>query len=123
MKIIILITLFLIQFTGYGQINPFIIGVPNRSKLPGYEAQDKYDTVKIRILYDRGDSTPGCKDGYVVRRWYVFFPGFFFGGCIDCPPSSPNRWFDTEELLEKSKFGRSYNTIDKRKVWQYRYNE
>lgn len=101
---------------GYGQTFPEV----NRHQwplTPGYEAQDKYDTVKIRMLVDLGGNVPAHINGYVVRRWYVYYPGVDPGSCYGCPPPPPDKWVDTEDLLGDNKF----NTVDKRKIWQYKY--
>jgi hypothetical protein len=85
--------------------------------MPGYEAQKKWDTVKVRILIDNGGSTPTQINGYVVRQWYIYYAGIDPGACANCPPLPADKWVDTEDLLENNKF----NSIDTRKVWQYKY--
>lgn len=78
------------------------------------------------MLYDNGAILPCQKDGYVVRRWYVYYDPYH-GDCMNCGPMPPDKWIDTEELLEKyyyldgSKY--RYNTVDNTKVWQYKYNQ
>lgn len=91
----------------------------------GYVGTDKYDTVRIRILYDIGGDIPIQKNGYVVRRWYVYHNPYR-GDCMDCGPDPSDKWIDTEELLEKVEYlsGRIvYNTVHNTKVWQYKYNQ
>jgi hypothetical protein len=112
----------LVGSVSYGQI-PFT-GTISMSQA-GYVGTDKYDTVRVRILYDIGGPVPAQKDGYVVRRWNEYHDPYH-GDCMNCGPLPPAKWVDTEELLEKYYYGNGkfrYNSIDMTKVWQYKYNQ
>lgn len=117
---IVILSLILIAVAGNGQTITGILTTQDGHRwpfTPGYEAQQKFDTVKIRMLFDIGGAVPAQINGYIVRQWYTYYPGVDPGGCADCPKPLPSRWFDTNDLLEKNKF----NSVDKRKVWQYKY--
>lgn len=101
----------------YGQVTTGHLVSKDEFAWPQYKPQKKWDTVKIRILYDDGNSHPSQMNGYIVRQWNVWYGGIDPGACANCPPQPPDKWIDTEDMLESNKF----NTVDTRKVWNYKY--
>lgn len=93
-----------------------IFGSINSYKV-GYIAQQKFDTVKVRILYDLGGAVPACKTGYLVRQWFEY-SNPWRGDCIGCSPDPPDRWFDTNVVLSEDKI----TAIDKSSIWQYHFS-
>jgi len=78
---------------------------------PHYIPTNKFDTQKVRILYDSSINL----NGWIIKQWNEYYAGIDPGACIGCSYPSPD-WLTTNILLYSDK----KRLVDMRKVWQYK---